>query len=540
MKEITRIHIAKVPYDVEIVAKKSLEAYLKTLEAYSNDTEIIDDIEIRITEILADRGVGRGGVITGEDVTALKQQLGEPSEFMEDGAAIGYNEVETHSATTRKLYRSTDNAILGGVMSGIAAFFGINVLWIRLIFIIVALMSFGAAILVYAVLWIVVPPAKTAADKLQMIGKAVTVSSIRALNENEEVKSRSTNVAGRRIMVTLFGTASILGALAALAITGGATFAILMQRGNIFTADGGANFFIAAFILAIISGLLLSALFILLAYASFTQKASRRVIISVCIVIALGVASFGTAVGLVQYGTLRHAAVVRANTHDAVIHLPSGSQMMKSLVVATTNIKVRYIVVDGGPTASLSTYAQNGTVDANKVNTTLENGILTLQADKSLEQTCTSMWCRDTQPIITIYGPALDSITADQKSLFDYAATNQPKLAISAQQLSDVTISAGMIAELDVAVLKDASIDATNATVSTAKIDIRSAANLTMGTIENLGLTSQEACPEGNKSILDIEQVSSRQMLINGGMVQASSTNLACTDIVINNAEGGR
>ncbi len=51
MKEITRIHIAKVPYDAEVEAKKELEAYLRTLEAYSNDSEIINDIEIRITEI---------------------------------------------------------------------------------------------------------------------------------------------------------------------------------------------------------------------------------------------------------------------------------------------------------------------------------------------------------------------------------------------------------------------------------------------------------------------------------------------------------
>src|SRR5690349_11568976 len=128
MKEITRIHIAKVSYDVELVAKKDLESYLKTLEAYSNDTEIIEDIEIRITEILAERGIKKGGVISEADVKALKQQLGEPREFMTDGdIVVGHDdEPRMDTDSVRKLYRNTDNAVVGGVLSGIASFFKID------------------------------------------------------------------------------------------------------------------------------------------------------------------------------------------------------------------------------------------------------------------------------------------------------------------------------------------------------------------------------------------------------------------------------
>src|SRR5690606_2089133 len=134
MKEITRIHIAKTPYDIELAAKKSLAAYMKALEAYSEDAEIIEDVELRITEILAERGIQKGGVITEADVRALKEQLGDPSEFMGEGdMAVG---PETTSDGSRKLFRDTDHALLGGVLSGIAAFFKINPLWVRLLFII--------------------------------------------------------------------------------------------------------------------------------------------------------------------------------------------------------------------------------------------------------------------------------------------------------------------------------------------------------------------------------------------------------------------
>ena len=75
MKEITRIHIAKTSYDIEIGAKKELEKYITKLELYADDPNLLEDIEIRLTEILSDRGVEKDGVITAEDVDAIRTQL---------------------------------------------------------------------------------------------------------------------------------------------------------------------------------------------------------------------------------------------------------------------------------------------------------------------------------------------------------------------------------------------------------------------------------------------------------------------------------
>lgn len=145
MKEITRIHIAKISYDIEIFAKKDLEHYLHTLESYGSDDEIINDIEIRMTELLEERGIKKDGVITKKDVDALREQLGEPSEIMGEGdVALGESAIES---SAKKLFRDTDSPVLGGVLSGIAYFFGISPVWTRILFIILALASFGTAFL---------------------------------------------------------------------------------------------------------------------------------------------------------------------------------------------------------------------------------------------------------------------------------------------------------------------------------------------------------------------------------------------------------
>ena len=110
MKEVTRIHIAKTVYNVEVDAKKELEKYMKDLERYANDAEILTDIEIRITELLAERGVQKDGIITMGDVVAIRKQLGEPKDFAEDG------EVELDSATVNNLEASANN---GEVSAGV-------------------------------------------------------------------------------------------------------------------------------------------------------------------------------------------------------------------------------------------------------------------------------------------------------------------------------------------------------------------------------------------------------------------------------------
>lgn len=307
MKEVTRIHIAKTSYDVEAEAKKELAAYLKALEAYSDDADVVTDIEIRITEILAERGIKKDQVIALDDVKALKEQLGEPREFMPDngGKTAVADEVVGETAG-RKLFRDTDHALVGGVLSGIAAFFGTNPAVVRLLFVLLMLASFGTALLVYLLLWAVVPPAQTAADKLQMMGRAVTIDSIRRMNENIVTKRTGMDPDTKKTFLTLAGILCVIAAAGTVFATAAAGFAIFFNRYRIFTQNIDVSHLLTgALVAAILSGLLLASFFGVLAYASFVRKMTKRTIVSICIVVSLGFLSFCTAVALTQYSVFK-------------------------------------------------------------------------------------------------------------------------------------------------------------------------------------------------------------------------------------------
>ena len=77
----------------------------------------------------------------------------------------------------KKLYRDTDNGKVGGVSAGLAAYFKVDVVLVRILFL-VGLFAGGFAFPLYIVLWVLLPEAKTASDKLRMRGSAVTLSAL--------------------------------------------------------------------------------------------------------------------------------------------------------------------------------------------------------------------------------------------------------------------------------------------------------------------------------------------------------------------------
>ena len=127
MKEINRIHLAKVPYEIELEAKDELNKYFDALKKNIKDETILDDVEIRITEILRDQGVAAGGIISSRDIEKIKAQLGSPEVFMDDQTesldtegSDNEQEADENTSIRRKLFRDELNAIIGGVASGLS------------------------------------------------------------------------------------------------------------------------------------------------------------------------------------------------------------------------------------------------------------------------------------------------------------------------------------------------------------------------------------------------------------------------------------
>jgi phage shock protein PspC (stress-responsive transcriptional regulator) len=178
MKKNISINISGIIFHIEEDGYEKLKEYLDTIHryfaSYDDSSEIIADIENRIAEIFLSKLKEGKQVITMEDVEALMATMGGIKDFKEVEVE---EEVEadddrdyrqdtggpSYRAESKRLFRDEKRKILGGVLSGIAHYFSIDPLWIRLIFIV---LFFGVwflpampAILIvaYIVLWIVVP-----------------------------------------------------------------------------------------------------------------------------------------------------------------------------------------------------------------------------------------------------------------------------------------------------------------------------------------------------------------------------------------------
>lgn len=192
MKETININISGFNYSIDRDAYKILSTYLDKLEAYYGDNEetqdIINDIEQRISELFNDRLQGGNSVITEQLVNEVIEIIGKPEEIFEET-----EEDESINKKTRKkyrkLYRDSDNAIIAGVISGMAAYFNLPVLPIRLLIVLLTIFGVGSPILIYIVCAIIIPKAVTTAEKLEQRGENVT-----ARNIEKKVKEEYKNI----------------------------------------------------------------------------------------------------------------------------------------------------------------------------------------------------------------------------------------------------------------------------------------------------------------------------------------------------------
>jgi len=185
MNEVTRIHLGRQSFTIAADAHQALKAYLADIkkEVGSKSVEVIKEVELRMVELLAERGVTGDKVVLLDDVAFLQEQLGDPKDFKEDD---DQTDDSPEPNPSKRLFRDTENGMLAGVAAGLANYFGIDALIIRILFVI-ATFTGGWGLLLYLVLWIIVPEAKTSSERLQMQGKPVTVDSLKEIVERADV-----------------------------------------------------------------------------------------------------------------------------------------------------------------------------------------------------------------------------------------------------------------------------------------------------------------------------------------------------------------
>ncbi len=223
MKKTVTINLNNIVFHIDDDAYEMLQAYLKDVEKHLSEEErreVMADIEARIAEIFGDSLKRDKTVINIEDVEEIIAVLGNPSEYADDDNASTAKNTQQQSSESKKrsrrFYRDPENKIIGGVAAGIAAYFNIDVSWIRIAMIILVLIGWGTAIPVYIVFWLIVPQAVSAAQRLEMQGEDVTVENIKAeINnvknfvESEKFKQSASSVGEKfleiiRILIKVF------------------------------------------------------------------------------------------------------------------------------------------------------------------------------------------------------------------------------------------------------------------------------------------------------------------------------------------------
>jgi phage shock protein PspC (stress-responsive transcriptional regulator) len=192
MNEVTNIHLGRQAFTISVDAHHELRNYLEAIKKQVNDKDVMDEVELRMAELLIEHGLNANKVILPSDVDFLKEQLGNPIDFKEDE-----NEVYTpihKQPDNKRLFRDTNNAMIAGVAAGLAEYFGLDVLLIRALFVIITLITAGWGILIYIILWLLVPEAKTPSDHLLMAGKPVTIDSLKEIVERADVKGAANRV----------------------------------------------------------------------------------------------------------------------------------------------------------------------------------------------------------------------------------------------------------------------------------------------------------------------------------------------------------
>ena len=179
MKITVSINLGGYLFNIDEDAYAELKRYLKNLELHfageESSSEILSDIETRMAELFRTKLTNYKKVINIQDVQQVVSVLGTPEDISENDRPTARDKFS--SPGYHRMYRDTDHRVIGGVCAGMAAYWDIELWVVRLIFFALAMMGIG--ILIYLILYIVLPEAKTTAEKIEMKGNPVNIHNIK-------------------------------------------------------------------------------------------------------------------------------------------------------------------------------------------------------------------------------------------------------------------------------------------------------------------------------------------------------------------------
>jgi phage shock protein PspC (stress-responsive transcriptional regulator) len=187
MNKTVNINLGGMFFHIDEDAYQKLTRYFdaikRSLTNSNGKDEIIKDIEMRIAELVAEKHTNDKQVINIKELDEIITVMGQPEDYRidPDGDEETTRDFDASAATAnggrKKLYRDKDGGMVGGVLSGLGYYFGIDKVWLRII-LLVLVCFYGTGFLAYIILWIVMPEAVTTTEKLEMQGEPITISNI--------------------------------------------------------------------------------------------------------------------------------------------------------------------------------------------------------------------------------------------------------------------------------------------------------------------------------------------------------------------------
>lgn len=207
MNKTVTVNIGGMVFHIEEQAYDQLKKYLEAIRGYFTSSdgrdEIIQDIESRVAEMFSERIGTSRQVVIASDVEHVINTMGRPEQVAGTDEENSENKSSSSSAGStsegrgyRRLYRDPDDKVIGGVCGGISHYIGIDPIWLRLIFAI-AFFVMGTGLLLYILLLVIVPKAKSTTEKLEMKGQPINIDNIKKTIE-EEVEDIKTRISGKR------------------------------------------------------------------------------------------------------------------------------------------------------------------------------------------------------------------------------------------------------------------------------------------------------------------------------------------------------
>jgi len=186
MNKTVNINLAGTFFHIDDDAFAKLTRYLDAIRRSFSDPkgqeEIIKDIEARIAELFSEKIEDDSQVITLKELDEVITVMGQPEDYIIDEEIFEDTPVSkkrrSRSSSYRQLFRDIDNKFIAGVSSGLGHYLNIDALWIRLIWIVLVLIGWGTPILIYILLWVLVPAAESTSDKLKMEREPINISNI--------------------------------------------------------------------------------------------------------------------------------------------------------------------------------------------------------------------------------------------------------------------------------------------------------------------------------------------------------------------------